>query len=31
MMVRRTMRRLGLSRSDVIGLLIEKHANTVKP
>jgi hypothetical protein len=28
--VNRAMRRLRLSRADVIGLLIEKHADTVK-
>ncbi len=28
--VRRNMQRLGLSRSDFIGLLIEKHADTVR-
>lgn len=28
--VRRAMRRLGLTRADLIGLLIEKYADTVK-
>jgi S-adenosylmethionine:diacylglycerol 3-amino-3-carboxypropyl transferase len=28
--VRKNMRRLGLTRADLIGLLIEKHADTVK-
>jgi hypothetical protein len=28
--IRRAMRRLGLSRADVIGLLIEKHAAALK-
>jgi hypothetical protein len=28
--IRRAMRRLGLSRADVIGLLIEKHAASLK-
>ena len=29
--VRRNMKRLRLTRADLIGLLIEKHADTVKP
>ena len=28
--VRKSMKRLGLTRADLIGLLIEKHADTVK-
>jgi hypothetical protein len=28
--VRKAMRRLGLTRADLLGLLIEKHADTVK-
>ena len=28
--VRKNMKRLGLTRADLLGLLIEKHADTVK-